>query len=108
MMAPLLYFLSIALFGFVVLGASQIPNGIWLVACIFPVFLAMILGFVMWVFAWSEYSLVVSLGSLIVPIVGIVAVRRRLSTERLFAAICVAVVVGLVFARFAFMAADIG
>ena len=50
----------------------------------------------------------VSLGSLVVPIVGIVAVRRRLSTERLFAVICAAVVVGLVFARFAFIAADIG
>jgi hypothetical protein len=108
MMAPLLYFLSIALFAFVVLGASQIPNSIWLVACIFPVFIAMILGFVMWVFAWSEYSLVVSLGSLIVPIIGIVAVRRRLSTERLFAVICAAVVAGLVVARFAFIAADIG
>lgn len=108
MMAPLLYFLSIALFGFVVLGASQIPNGMWLVACIFPVFIAMILGFVMWVFAWSEYSIVVSLGSLLAPVVGIVAIRRRLSTEWLFAVICAAVVVALVFARFAFIAADIG
>ena len=64
MLAELLYFVSIALFGFVILGAVQLPNDMWLVAGIFPVFIAMILGYMMWVYAWSEFGLPVSIGSL--------------------------------------------
>ena len=108
MLVQLLYFMSIAFFGFVVLGAAQLPNGMWLVVAIFPVFIAMILGFVMWVYAWSELGLVVSVGSLVVPIAASVAVRRLLSTRDLFIAICATVVLGLICARFAILAADIG
>ena len=68
----------------------------------------MIVGFMMWVYAWSEFSLTVSVGSLVVPIAAAVAVRRLLSTRDLFIAICVTVVLGLICARFAFLAADLG
>ena len=108
MLAAVLYFVSIALFGFVVLGAAQLPNDIWLVAAIFPVFIALILGFVMWVYAWSEFGLPVSIGSLLAPLAAAVAVRHRLSTRDLFFAICGTVVLGLICARLAFLAADIG
>jgi hypothetical protein len=104
----LLYFVSIALFGFVILGAAQLPNDMWLVAAIFPVFIAMIVGFMMWVYAWSEFGLTVSIGALVVPIAAAVAVRRLLSTRDLFITICVTVVLGLICARFAFLAADLG
>ena len=86
MLAPLLYFIAIALFGFAVLGAAQLPNDLWLVAAIFPVFIAMILGFVMWIFAWSQFELPVSVGSLLVPIAAAVVSRRRLSTRDRFIA----------------------
>jgi hypothetical protein len=108
MLAELLYFVSIALFGFVILGAAQLPNDLWLVAGIFPVFIAMIVGFMMWVYAWSEFSLAVSIGSLAVPIAAAVSVRRLLSTRDLFITICATAVLGLVCARFAFLAADLG
>ena len=108
MPAELLYFVSIALFGFVILCAAQLPDSVWLVMAIFPVFIAMILGFVMWVYAWSEFSLVVSLGALLVPIVAALSVRRVLSTRNLFIAICATVVLGLICARCAFIAADLG
>jgi hypothetical protein len=108
MPAELLYFVSIALFGFVILGAAQLPNDMWLVASIFPVFIAMIVGFMMWVYAWSEFSLTVSVGSLVAAIAAAVPVRRLLSTRDLFIAICVTVVLGLICARFAFLAADLG
>jgi hypothetical protein len=49
----------------------------------------------------------VSIGSLVVPIVAAIP-ARRLSTRNLFIAICGTVVVGLICARFAFLAADIG
>ena len=35
MLAPILYFLSLALFAFAVLAAAHIPEGNWLVAGIF-------------------------------------------------------------------------
>jgi hypothetical protein len=109
MLPEVLYFASIALFAFATLAAAQVPDSNWLVACIFPVFIALILGFVMWVYAWSEFDLSVSIGSLVAPIVAVVLVRRSsVSTRNLFIAICAAVVVGLICARFAFLAADIG
>jgi hypothetical protein len=108
MLAELLYFVAIALFGFGILGAAQLPNDMWLVAGIFPVFIAMIVGFMMWVYAWSEFSLAVSIGSLVLPVAAALLTRRLLSTRDLFIAICVTVVLGLICARFAFLAADLG
>jgi hypothetical protein len=108
MLAPLLYFLSIALFAFAVLAATQVPESNWLIASIFPVFIALILGFIMSVYAWSEYGPALGATSLIVPLIGIVLVRRSLSVRNMFLALCAAVAVGLVCARLAFLAADIG
>jgi len=107
MLPALLYFISISLFGYVMLAAAQLPNDFWLVMALFPVFIAGILGFVMWVFAWSEFSLAVSIGSLVAPVIAAVALRR-LSTRNRFIAICVTLVLGLICARLAFIAADIG
>ena len=53
MLTELLYFVAIALFGFAVLATLLVPESNWLVACIFPVFIATILGFMMSVYAWS-------------------------------------------------------
>ena len=108
MLAEALYFISIALFGFAVLGAARLPNDMWLVAAIFPVFIALILGFTMWVYAWSEFELPVSIGSLAVPLAAALGVRRRLSNRDLFFAVSGAVLVGLICARFALLAADLG
>jgi hypothetical protein len=108
MLAELLYFLSIALFAFAVLAATQVPDSNWLIASIFPVFVALILGFTMSVYAWSEFGVPLGAGSLIVPLAAIVLMRRSLSARNLFIAICAAVTVGLVCARFAILAADLG
>ena len=106
-MAGALYFAAIALFGFAVLAALRVPESIWLVACIFPVFIALILGFVMSVFAWSEFGAPLGAGALIVPIAALL-LMRPLSARRLFLVICAATAVGLVCARFAFIAAGLG
>lgn len=108
MLAQLLYFLSIALFAFAVLAATQVPESNWLIAAIFPVFIALILGFIMSVYAWSEYGPALGVGSLIVPLIAIMLIRRSLSVRDMFIALCAAVFVGLICARLAFLAADIG
>ena len=108
MLAATLYFLAIASFAFAVLAATQVPESNWLIAAIFPVFIALIMGFVMSVYAWSEYGLPRGVGTLIVPLVAIALIRKSLSIRNMFIALCAAVVVGLIFARLAFLAADIG
>jgi drug/metabolite transporter (DMT)-like permease len=109
MLPQLLYFVSIALFAFVFLAATQIPESTWLVVAIFPVFIASILGFVMWVYAWSEYDVTVSAGAPIVAVIAVLLIRKKsLSARGMFITICAVLVVGLICARFAFIAADLG
>jgi drug/metabolite transporter (DMT)-like permease len=108
MLPEFLYFVSIALFAFVFLAATQIPESTWLVVAIFPVFVASILGFVMWVYAWSEFNVTVSAGAPIVAAVAVLLIRKSLSARDLFITICGCTVVGLICARFAFIAADLG
>ena len=91
-----------------VLATLRVPESNWLVACIFPVFIACILGFMMSIYAWSEYGTPLGAGSLIVPLAAVVFIRKPLSTRTLFIVICGATVVGLICARFAFLAADLG
>ena len=108
MLAATLYFIAIASFAFAVLAATQVPESNWLIAAIFPVFIALIMGFVMSVYAWSEYGVPMGVGTLVVPVVAIALVRKSLSIRSMFIALCGAVVVGLIVARLAFLAADIG
>ena len=108
MLTELLYFVAIALFGFAVLATLLVPESNWLVACIFPVFIATILGFIMSVYAWSEFGVPVGAGSLIVPIAAVLLIRESLSTRNLFIAICGSTVAGLICARLAFLAAHLG
>jgi hypothetical protein len=108
MLAELLYFVSIALFAFAVLAALRVPESNWLVACIFPVFISCILGFMMSIYAWSEFGAALGAGSLIVPVAAVVLIRKSLSARNLFIAICGATFVGLICARLAFLAADLG
>lgn len=107
MLADLLYFVAIALFGCSVAGAARLPNDIWLVLALFPVFIALILGLVMWLFAFGQLDLWVCIGALVVPVAAYL-VMHRYSPRDLFIAICAAVLLGLICARFAFLAADIG
>ena len=108
MLAGALYFAAIALFGFAALATFRVPESTWLVACIFPVFIALILGFVMSVYAWSEFGVTLGAGALIVPLAAVALMRGKASARTLFIAICGATVAGLVCARFAFIAADLG
>lgn len=108
MLAATLYFIAIASFAFAVLAATQVPESNWLIAAIFPVFIALIMGFVMSVYAWSEYGVPMGVGTLIVPVAAILLVRKSLSIRNMFIALCAAVVLGLIVARLAFLAADLG
>ena len=107
MLAQVLYFVAIASFGFVVLAAAQLPTGIWLVLSLFPVFLALVLGGMLWIVAFQEFSLPVSFGSLAVPAVAAILVRRW-SERDLLIAIGSASLLGLLFAGLAINTVSFG
>jgi hypothetical protein len=107
MLVEALYLISIALFGCVVLGAAQLPNGILLVISLFPVFLALILGCMMWLVAAQVFGLPISIGTLLVP-VGAAIAMRRLSDRNLSIAVWSIAAVGMLFAYFAISLADFG
>jgi hypothetical protein len=95
------------LFGFVVLGAAQLPTGILLVMSLFAVFLALVLGGMMLIVAATQLPLWVSVGSLVLAGVAALA-ARRLSDRTLFIAVCGTVVLGMICARLAISLVDFG
>ena len=95
-----LYAAALSLFGFIILATLLIPNGVLLLACIVPVFLAFILGFVMFVYAFSEFGLMLSCGALLPSVIAVVLVRGRVTPVQTIAAIYGALVVALTLAWF--------
>lgn len=100
MLLPWLYAASLSLFGFIILATLLVPNGVLLLACIFPVFLAFILGFVMWVYAFSAFGLALSCGALVPPVIAVALVRGRVTPPQTIAAIYGVLVVALTLAWF--------
>lgn len=107
MLVEALYLVSIALFGCAVLGAAQLPNGILLVISLFPVFLALVLGCMMWLVAAQVFGLPISIGTLAVPI-AVAFGMRRLSDRNLSIAVWGIAAIGMLFAYFAISLADFG
>jgi hypothetical protein len=67
MMEAIVYSVSVALFGFVVAGAARMRHDMLLLACMPPVFLALIVGFIMAVYLWDTHGLPPVLVALVVP-----------------------------------------
>lgn len=89
------------MFGFVIFAGRRIPDGTFILACIIPVFLSAIIGIILWVYAWSEFGALVSIGALLLAWAVVTATGRVASTRTLFVLIYVAMTAGLVCARFA-------
>ena len=64
-------------------------------------FLAAIIGIVVWVYAWTQFSALLSIGALLLAWVIVWAFGHIVSTRTLFVLIYVAMTGGLVCARFA-------
>ena len=96
-----LYFASLALFGFVIFAGRRIPDGTFILASIIPVFLAAIIGIIVWVYAWTQFGAALSIGALLLAWGIGWASGHIVSTRTLFVLIYVAMTGGLVCARFA-------
>ena len=51
------YFVTLSLFAFVVFGTVYVRHETLILACIPPVFVAMIVGFIMWIYAYETFGL---------------------------------------------------
>jgi hypothetical protein len=100
MLLPGLYAASLALFGFIILATLLVPNGVLLLACIFPVFLAFILGFVMFVYAFGTFGVALSCGALVPPVIAVALIRTRVTPVQTIAAIYGVLLVALTLAWF--------
>ena len=67
-MEALTYFVTLALFAFVVLATFWVKHEMWILACIFPVFVALIAGFIMWLYAYEQFGPALAVGALVLPL----------------------------------------
>ncbi len=89
------------LFWLVFLAAARMRHDVMLVACIPPVFVAIVMGFSMGIYAWAAFGLAQALASPLVGWVGARMLARRYGARDLLIVIYLVWAVGLVFALIA-------
>jgi hypothetical protein len=91
----------VTLFWLVLLATARMRHDLLLVFCIPAVFVAIILGFSMGIYAWDRFGTVPAVVSPVLAWFGARALARRYSERDLLIAIYLVWVVGLVAALFA-------
>ena len=98
MLEPFVYGMALALFAFVILATARMPHEMMLVACIPPVFVALVMGFVMAIYAGDTFGAALPALALAPAAAGAWYLPRRYSARDLLIVIYLAWVVGMVFA----------
>jgi len=104
----LVYFATLALFSFVIAAAVLMRHDMLLLACIPPVFVAMIVGFVMAIYAGDAFGVVPTGAALMIGAPPAWMAARRFRQRDLLIAIYLAWAVSLVLALAAFEFPDRG
>jgi hypothetical protein len=95
---PLAYGLALAFFGYVILATARMQHDMMLVLCIPPVFVALIMGFVMAVYAGDTFGLKLPFAALVPAAAGAWWVPRLYAPRDQLIAIYLAWAVGMVCA----------
>jgi hypothetical protein len=95
------YFVTVTLFWLVVLATARMQHDVLLVFCIPAVFVALVLGFAMDVYAWDRFGTLQVLVSPLLAWFGAKWLARRYTGRDLLIAIYLVWVVGLVVALLA-------
>jgi hypothetical protein len=98
----LAYLPTLALFSFVTAASAMMRHEMLILACIPPVFVAMIVGFVMAIYAGDTFGLLATGGALAVGVPPAWWLARRSGPRDLLIAIYLAWAVALVLALIAF------
>jgi hypothetical protein len=105
---PLTYFATLALFGFVIMGSALMRHEMLLLACIPPVFVAAIMGFIMALYAGETFGWGPMAASILLGAAPAWFAARRLSARDLLLAIYLAWAVALVLSLVGFGFPDRG
>jgi hypothetical protein len=100
------YFITLAMFAFVVFCTVYVRHETLILACIPPMFVALVVGFTMWIYAFETFGLPMALGALAVPFPLAWLLGRRYSVRDLLIAIYLAWAIGMVCALAAFSFPD--
>jgi uncharacterized membrane protein len=103
---PAVYLLTLVLFSFVVQATARIQHDMWLLACIPPVFVAAIVGFVMGVYAGETFGVAPVLLALALPWPLARYLSRHWTSRDLLIAIYLAWAIGMVSALIGFSFPD--
>jgi positive regulator of sigma E activity len=95
------YFVAVTLFWLVLLAAARMRHDVMLVFCIPAVFVAIVMGFAMGIYAWDTFGTVQALVCPVLAWFGARELERRYDARDFLIAIYLVWVVGLVFATIA-------
>ena len=98
MLEPLVYGVALALFGFTILATARMKHDMMLTVCIPPVFVALIMGFVMAVYAGDTFGLALPILAMVPAAAGAWQLPKRYAPRDQLIAIYLAWVVAMVFA----------
>jgi hypothetical protein len=95
---PLVYGVGLAFFAFTIVAAARMKHDMLLLACIPPVFVAMVMGFVMAIYAGQTYGIALPVGALIPGPIAAWHLPKYYASRDQLIAIYLAWAVGMVFA----------
>ena len=102
------YFVTLALFAFVIFGTVYVRHETLILACIPPFFVAAIVGFIMWIYAFETFGLAEGLVAIAVPFPVARHLGQRFTVRDMLIVIYLAWALGMVCALFAFSFPDAG
>jgi hypothetical protein len=107
MLEPLIYGAALAIFGFVIFATARVPQGMLLVGCIPAVFVALVMGFVMMIYAWDTYGAGLPAAAMILAVAAGWYVPRRYKPRDQIIVIYLAWAIGLVCTLIAVQMPDV-
>lgn len=100
------YLSAVALFSFVLIGAARMKHEWMLLGCIPPVFMALVMGFIMVVYSWSTFGPAAAVAAIAVPVPLAWRLSARYSSKDLLISIYLACSVAMVLSLVAFQFPD--
>jgi hypothetical protein len=106
LLEALTYCATLVMFSYVLVASGRLQHEMLLLACIPPVFLALIVGFTMSIYAWDSFGWPPVVVALALPAPAAWMLARRYTPRDLLISIYLAWTVGMVFALLAFRFPD--
>ena len=106
MTEALVYLPTLALFSFVIMGSARMSHEMLLLACIPPVFVALIMGFIMMLYANDTFGTIPTIAALAIGIPPAWLTAARFKSRDLLIVIYLAWAIALVLSLIAFSFPD--